>query len=195
MSVDAKKILRIGDIYAQAVFETAQEQQLLADVKSDLDSLAGVFEQVTEFKELLLSPYFTRKYKSVLLEKLFAGRFSQLTTNFLQVIARHNRLKFLPEIIGSFTRLWDQMHGLVPVSITVSQKLDDTRVKTLCDEISSALQRKIRLTDSIVDPSIIGGIIIHFADKVIDNTIRTRLVNAVQNVTSQEKRWTKFNEV
>ena len=195
MSTDTKKNLRIGDIYAQAVFESAQQENLLAEVKSDLDSLAGVFEQVTEFKELLLSPYFTRKYKAALLEKMFAGRFTQLSANFLQVIARHNRLKFLPEIIGSFTRLWDQMHGLVPVSITVSQKLDDLRIRSLCDEISSALERKVRLTQSIVDPSIIGGIIIHYGDKVIDNTIKTRLLNAVQTVTSKQKWETNFNEI
>ncbi len=195
MSADSKKNLRIGDIYAQAVFETAEEQQLPEVVKSDLEFLGSVFNEVADLKELLWSPYFTRQYKAVLLEKMFAGRFSQLTMNFLMVVARHNRLKFLPAIIAGFDRLWDQRHGLVPVQITVSQKLDDPRVKTLCSEISSALQRKIRLTDSIVDPSIIGGIIIHFADKVIDNTIRTRLVNAVQTLTSQEKRWTKFNEI
>ena len=195
MRADSKKNLRIGDIYAQAVFETAEEQQLPEVVKSDLDFLGSVFNEVADLKGLLWSPYFTRQYKAVLLEKMFAGKFSQLTMNFLMVVARHNRLKFLPAIIAGFDRLWDQRHGLVPVKITVSQKLDDPRVKTLCNEISSAIQRKIRLTDSIVDPSIIGGIIIHFADKVIDNTIRTRLVNAVQNVTSQEKRWTKFNEI
>jgi F-type H+-transporting ATPase subunit delta len=195
MRADTKKKLRIGDIYAQAVFETAQQEQLLADVKSDLDSLASVFNEVPEIKGLLLSPYFTRTYKAVLLEKLFAGKFSQLTTNFLLVVARHNRLKFLPEIIGSFTRLWDQLHGLVPVSITVSKKLDDSRVQNLCDEISSALERKVRLTQSIVDPSIIGGIIIHYGDKVVDNTIKTRLFNAVQTVTNKQKWEAKFNEI
>jgi F-type H+-transporting ATPase subunit delta len=195
MRADTKKNLRIGDIYAQAVFETARQEHTLADVKSDLDSLASVFKETPEIKGLLLSPFFTRKYKAELLEKLFAGRFSQLTTSFLLVVARHNRLKFLPNIIGSFTRLWDQLHGLVPVSITVSQKLDDSRIRNLCDEISSALQRKVRLTQSIVDPSIIGGIILHYGDKVVDNTIKTRLLNAVQTVTSRQKWETKFNEI
>jgi F-type H+-transporting ATPase subunit delta len=195
MRADTKQNLRIGDIYAQAVFESAQQENLLADVKSDLDSLASVFEEVSDLKELLLSPYFSRHYKAVLLEKLFVGKFSQLTTNFLLVVARHNRLKFLPQIIDSFTRLWDQLHGLVPVSITVSHKLDDSRIRNLCDEISSALERKVRFTQSIVDPSIIGGIIIHYGDKVIDNTIKTRLLNAVQTVTSKQKWETKFNEI
>ncbi|MGA2091862.1 MAG: ATP synthase F1 subunit delta [Sedimentisphaerales bacterium] len=195
MSAKSQKKLRIGDIYAQAVFETAQDQQMLGDVKSDLDSLGNVFNEATELKELLWSPYFTRQYKADLLEKLFAGKFSQLTMNFLMVVARHNRLKFLPEIIAGFSRLWDQRHGLVPVSITVSKNLDDLRIKKLCDEIASSLERKIRLTQSIVDPSIIGGIIIHYGDRVIDNTIRMRLLNAVQTITSQEKRWIKFDEV
>jgi F-type H+-transporting ATPase subunit delta len=195
MSSNNQKNLRISDIYAQAVFETAEERQLAEVLKSDMDFLRNIFDEVADLKEIMWSPYFTRQYKADLLEKMFAGKFSQLTMNFLMVVARHNRLKFLPAIIAGFDRLWDQRHGLVPVKITVSQKLDDPRVKTLCDEISSAIQRKIRLTDAIVDPSIIGGIIIHFADKVIDNTIRTRLVNAVQTITSQEKRWTKINEI
>ena len=43
MSAYSKKNLRTGDIYAQAVFETAEEQQLLEVVKSDLDFLGSVF--------------------------------------------------------------------------------------------------------------------------------------------------------
>jgi F-type H+-transporting ATPase subunit delta len=195
MSAGSKKNLRISDVYALAVFETAQEQQVLTDVKADLDSMADIFKQVPDLRELLWSPYFTRNYKAALLEKMFTGKFSQLTMNFLMVVARHNRLKVLPDIIAAFSRLWDQQHGLVPVSITVPNKLDSARIQKLCDEITDSLQRKIRLTDSIVDPSIIGGIIIHYGDKVIDNTIKTRLINAVQTVTSRQKWETTFNEV
>lgn len=195
MSANSKQNLQISDVYALALFETAQEQQVLVDVKADLDAMTDIFSQVADFRELLWSPYFSRNYKASLLEKMFAGKFSHLTMNFLLVVARHNRFKFLPGIIACFARLWDQLHGLVPVSITTSQKFDNPRLQKLCDEITSSLQRKIRITDSIVDPSIIGGIIIHYGDKVIDNTVKTRLVNAVQSVTSKQKWEANLNEI
>jgi F-type H+-transporting ATPase subunit delta len=114
--------------------------------------------------------------------------------NFMMVAAGHNRIRFMPEIVACFNRLWDKLRRVVPVKITVSQKLDEQRRRKLSDDIEALLEQKIRM-ESYVDPSIIGGIIIRYGDKVIDNTVRTRLSNAVKTTTSAEKRWTKLDEV
>jgi F-type H+-transporting ATPase subunit delta len=163
-------------------------------VKSDFDLLGDIFAKEEDLRELMWSPYFTRQYKTDLLLKAFSGTFSELTMNCMMVAARHNRVKFLPKIVACFDRLWDKYHGFLPVKITTSEKLDDKRIKKLSDDIASSLKRKIRI-ESSTDPSIIGGIVIRYGDKIIDNTIRTRLLNAVKTLTRKEKRWINFDEV
>ncbi|MGA2172098.1 MAG: ATP synthase F1 subunit delta [Sedimentisphaerales bacterium] len=194
MSAYNKTTNRIEEAYALAIFDIAVEQHLVDVVKSDLDSLGNIFAKEEDLSKLMWSPYFTRQYKTDLLLKAFSGTFSELTMNCMMIAAKHNRLKFLPEIVACFDRLWDEHHGFVPVKITTSEKLDDERIKKLSDDIASSLKRKIRI-ESSTDPSIIGGIVIRYGDKIIDNTIRTRLLNAVKTITSEEKRWINFDEV
>jgi F-type H+-transporting ATPase subunit delta len=159
-----------------------------------LDVLGDIFAEEEDLKKLMWSPYFTPQQKAVLLQRVFSGKFSELTMNFMMVATGHNRIRFMPEIVVCFNRLWDKLRRVVPVKITVSRELDEQRLRKLSDDIEALLEQKIRM-ESYVDPSIIGGIIIRYGDRVIDNTVRTRLSNAVKTTTSAEKRWMKFDEV
>jgi F-type H+-transporting ATPase subunit delta len=114
--------------------------------------------------------------------------------NFLMVLVRHNRIKFLPAIMDCYDRLWQNYKGYVQVMVTVPQVMDNDWICKIGNDIESALNQKISLKLSI-DPSVIGGIVIHYGNKVVDNTIRTRLLGTVKAVTSAEKLWMKTNEV
>lgn len=194
MRTDNKEIGHIVETYAQTIFDIAVETELSSVVDADLDSVRKTFAEEKDLTEMMASPYFTSQRKADLLQKVFSQFVSELTMNFMLVLVRHNRIKYLPEITACYDRIWGYYKGYVPVKVTVSQKMDNDWIDKLVDDISSTLKRKISLELSI-DPSIIGGIIIHYGDKVVDNTIRTRLVSAVQTVTSWEKRWMRTYEV
>jgi F-type H+-transporting ATPase subunit delta len=194
MRTDNKEVGHIVETYAQTIFDVANETQLSSVVDADLDSVRKTFAEEKDLMEMMASPYFTSQRKADLLQKVFSQFVSELTMNFMMVLVRHNRIKYLPEITACYDRIWGNYKGYVPVKVTVSQKMDNDWIDKLVDDISSTLKRKISLELSI-DPSIIGGIIIHYGDKVVDNTIRTRLVSAVQTVTSWEKRWMRTYEV
>jgi F-type H+-transporting ATPase subunit delta len=194
MSVKTKKSSRVGELYAQTLFDITLERQETTPTKEELESLQGVFAGEKEFWELLCSPYFTPVFKITLLEKVFSGRISQLTLDFLKVTVKHDRFRYLPDINTSFIKLWDKFHGTVAVKAVLSEKMDDGWQAQFSDELASILKRKITL-EVAMDPSIIGGIIIRYADKVVDNTVRTRLQNLVSSITSTNKRWMKQNEI
>jgi F-type H+-transporting ATPase subunit delta len=100
----------------------------------------------------------------------------------------------LPDINACFANLWDSYHGCLPVKVTIGEKMADGWGAKFSDEIASILKRKINL-EVVVNPSIIGGIIIRYADKVVDNSVRIRLQNLVSSITSANKRWIKQNEI
>jgi F-type H+-transporting ATPase subunit delta len=194
MNVNSKTGGRVGELYAQTLFDITVERQVAAETKSELGALQDVFAEEKDFWELMCSPYFTPAYKTGLLQKVFSGRLSGLTLDFLMVTVKHNRIRYLPEINACFDRIWDSYHGCLPVKVTVSGKMADGWGTKFSDEMASILKRKINL-EVVVDPLIIGGIIIRYADKVVDNTVRTRLQNLVSSITSANKRWVKPNEI
>ncbi len=194
MSSGSKAISRIVETYAQAIFDIAVQTQLASVVNADLDTLGKIFTEEKDLRDLTASPYFTSQQKADLLMRVFSQVMSDLTMNFLMVLVRHNRIKLLPEIRVCYDRIWENYKGYVPVKVTTSQRMDNDWIDKLADDISSAMNRKILLELSI-DPSIIGGVVIRYADKVVDNTVRTRLLNLVRMITSAEKRWMKIDEI
>jgi len=66
--------------------------------------------------------------------------------------------------------------------------------KKLSENIAGAVKNKVKLQVD-VNPSIMGGIIIRCGDRVIDNSIRSRLRRAVKIIMSRPKMQEKIDEV
>jgi len=178
--------IRLREIYAQSLFELAERQQSVDTVKSDLDILSGVIGQEKDFIKLLDSPYFSTDYKEQLVRSLLSGVAASLTLEFLMVVIRHGRARFLSDIIVRYGELWDAYHGYYHVKVTVPNPLEDGQVKKLSDDIAAAMNSNVKL-EVAVEPEIIGGAIIRCGEKVIDNSIRNRIDVAVKTVMSQIK--------
>jgi F-type H+-transporting ATPase subunit delta len=73
------------------------------------------------------------------------------------------------------------------VKVTVSKPLNEGEVERLSADIASAINKKVKL-ELAVDPSIIGGITIRYGDKMVDNTVRSRLQQAVKTIIEQGRR-------
>jgi len=177
----------IGEIYAQTLFDLAGSESIIDVVKSDVESILGVALQEDDFMKFMISPYFPTDYKKDVAAKMFSGRLNELTMNFLMVVIKNGRMKYLSSILQRYNCLWEESHGYCPVNVTVSQQLNGIEIEKLSADISSAINKKVRL-DVYVDPSVLGGIIIRCGEKHIDNTVRTRLSLMVRTITDRSQR-------
>jgi F-type H+-transporting ATPase subunit delta len=186
--------IRLGGIYAQALFELAERSKMLDSVKDDLDAVRNVSIEVRDFGALMVSPYFSTEYKGQIIQKMFGGKLSDLTMNFLMVAVRHNRMVFLAQIIDKFNELREIGQGYRIVEVTVTEPMSKEEAKRFSTDMAGALKSKVKLQVS-VNPSIIGGTIIRYDGKVIDNSIRGRLRQAVATIMSSQRRQEKVDEV
>jgi len=186
--------IRLGGIYAQALFELAERSKMLDSVKDDLDAVRNVSIEVRDFGALMESPYFSTEHKGQIIQKMFGGKLSDLTINFLMVAVRHNRMMFLAQIIDKFNELREIGQGYRIVEVTVTEPMSKEEAKRFSTDMAGALKSKVKLQVS-VNPSIIGGIIIRCDGKVIDNSIRGRLRQAVGTIMSSQRRQEKIDEV
>lgn len=194
--------VHLADIYARALFELARQahgglaerSKAVNAIKDDLDIVQDISVQEENFGALMTSPYFAPEHKQQILLKIFSGKLSDLTVDFLRVVIRHDRMIFLPRIISRFGELWEAHHGYKIVQVTVSKAMNDQQTGELSTNIANAMNSKVKLQIGI-NPSIMGGIIIRYGDRVIDNSIRGRLRRAVNIIMSKQEKQEKINEV
>jgi F-type H+-transporting ATPase subunit delta len=186
--------IRLAEIYSQALFGLARDSDAIEEVKDNLDALESVLTEVPDFAVLMASPYFTEQFKQQLIQKVISGRMNELTFNFLKVVVEHERMAFLSQIIARFKELWDNLHGRAVIRIIVSEPISDEELRKLSEDISAAMKKPADI-EMAVNPEIIGGAIINYEDKIIDNSIKGRLHRAVAAVTNPAKRGLEINEI
>ncbi len=178
--------IRLGENYANTLFELARENQVIDAVKEDLETIAGIIKQESDLVRFLTSPYFSRESKEQLVTKMLSARIAELTMNFLMVLIRHNRVVLLPRIIPRYGQLWDLAHRCYPVKVTVSHPLEPGQAEELAAAIGAAISGQVRL-ELAVNPDILGGAVIRCGDRVIDNSVHNRLRTAVKTILNQVK--------
>jgi F-type H+-transporting ATPase subunit delta len=119
------------------------------------------------------SPYFSAAEKKAGLERAVTDPSPELD-NFLQALIERHRMPAIFRIRTEFDALWDEARKLLPVQIVSAVALDDQTTQSLVDRIGSQVDRHIELS-SVVDPDIIGGIVLRVGNVIMDASIRARL--------------------
>src|SRR5205814_5680117 len=116
----------LAERYAAALFDLADQRHALDAVAGDLRELRTMLLESGDLMRLLRSPVLSRaeqgKAVAALAER---AQLSQLTRDFLGVVARNRRLFAAPAMIEAYLRQLAERHGEVTAEVTVAQPLDD----------------------------------------------------------------------
>lgn len=183
--INSNLLYNVGEIYGEVLFKLAGQREDIESVKADFDGIEKFIVFEGDFIAVLSSPYLSIEHKSKLVENLFTGRVCELTMNFLLTAGSHNRLSALPHIIKKFNRLYRQLKGHKDIWMTVSHALDTEEKEAVRASLAAALKTENITLEFNVEPEILGGTIIRYAGKMIDNSVRTRLLRAVDTIIAQ----------
>lgn len=177
----------LADIYARSLMDLARQSGLVEAVAADLDAISTLLSRNPDFEAFLASPYFAEQAKRELIRKILTGRLQPLTLNFLFVMIDHNRGRLLPEIIGRYRQLYRVYQGYQTVEVTTAQPMSPEQIETLSQELAAAMNTKIDL-DVHVDPTLLGGLVIRYGDKMVDNSVKGRLTRTIHQLRNPLKR-------
>jgi F-type H+-transporting ATPase subunit delta len=166
---------RVAKIYAQAVVEAADAAGCRREVLAELGTLArGVLPQVPEAAAVFASPKVPAEEKARIIDRLTAGRMTATTVNALHVLARHGRLGLLNAVVEAAERLADERDGRKQATFTTAMPLDSAEQARIVAETEKALSAS--LTPAfVVDPTIIGGLVVRVGDTIYDQSVATGL--------------------
>lgn len=175
----------VGDLYAQALLELADESGQTDAIAGQVADLAQLLRDEPDLRTLIETPAIKDADRGGVVQRVFEGRIADPLYKLLQVMNRKGRLGELPALTASFKKLLDQRNGVVPVDAWVAQAMDADTVQRVKSEIGQALGGKMIELEQHVDESLIGGLKVKIGDTLIDasvatqlRTIRTKLIEA-----------------
>jgi len=172
--------LTLARPYAEAVFKLAQEENELAGWSALLQGLAQAAAD-DRMRDIFTNPEYTDDAVFELVSDIF-GKIDAKEKNFIRVLIENNRLALSPEIFSLFAARRAQVESSQDVEVTSAFKLDASQEKSLASMLEKKLGKKINLTSS-VDESLIGGVVIHAGDLVIDGSVKGHLSDLASQLT------------
>jgi F-type H+-transporting ATPase subunit delta len=165
----------LANRYARALFQVPSKEACLHEVRADVASLGEVWKDNPEFTLLLLNPRLTKAKVTGMLDALLEKMKAHVVSKqFIHLLLEKDRLNILPALVPSFEKLWRDHEGEIEVIVTTAVPVSDP----LQAEIKSYLSNKSGkkpIVEWKYDPSILGGIIIQWPDKVFDGSLARKL--------------------
>jgi F-type H+-transporting ATPase subunit delta len=165
---------RIANRYSKALFELALENNIVEEVRSDLEMIHKVCSDNPDFAQLLNNPLIEEKTRSAIFKELFEVNVNPLCYRFLQLLSRKRRSGFLLEMIDKYLERVLDHQGVLSCLLISSQQVEVDQVDKIKNRIEEMTAKTVVFRYRI-DPSVIGGFIVKIKDTVIDLSIKTQL--------------------
>jgi len=172
---DDFRTTEVGERYAQALFDLADETGVLDAVRADLKSLRAAWAESADLRRLATSPVIGAEDQgrgmAAIADK---AKFNAVTRNFIGLLAQNGRARDLPAVIAGFEALYAAKTGVVAADIVSAQALTAAQLKTIQTTLRTALGKDPELTTR-VDPAILGGLKVKVGSKLFDASLKTKL--------------------
>ena len=95
--------------------------------------------------------------------------------NFSEIVKKNNALSMIDNILDEFSRIWNKENGIIEAKVTSARDLDKTNRKSIIEYIKKATKAKDVVLDETVDKKVLGGVILKYGDKIVDDSLLGRV--------------------
>lgn len=165
----------VSKVYGDALFAAAQDKGSLDAIYEEALELRSIFREHSDLVQLLNHPQIVKEEKIQVMENVFSGRVREEMMGFLATIVDKGRQNDIPAIFDYFIETVREYKKIGTAYVTSAVNLSE-RQKAQVKERLLATTRYVEFDiNYIVDPSLIGGMVIRIGDRVVDSSIKTQL--------------------
>ena len=166
--------LAVARVYAEAFLNAAASVGVQDTLEEFASFLEDVLEKYPEFESILLSGIINRDQKIAVIDRVVKPFGSEMLTNFLRVLARHDRLDLLPQILNEARLKFEISTGKQCVQLTSAVELSPETLNQIQQSLDKSLSFE-PILETRVDSSLLGGVVIQIGDTVYDSSLSTRM--------------------
>jgi F-type H+-transporting ATPase subunit delta len=162
---------------AEAVFARAEADGKLDDVEDELFRFARLVEREHGLRLALADPVLPTDRKLAVIDELLGRRATDATVRLVRQVVQAPRGRLVERAVDELARAAAAFRGRVVAVVTTAVALDEQRQARLAAALERMQGRPVRL-QVVVDPSMMGGVIVRIGDEIIDGSVRRQLVRA-----------------
>ena len=165
----------ISNIYGEALFELAVEEEKTDAMLEEIDGIKNVFLENPEYIKFLNHPRISAEEKIKTTETIFAGRIDKQLVGFLSIIITKGRCESLMEILDYFLDRIKEFKGIGVAYVTTPFELPKEKKEAICKKLLATTSFKEMEMHYAINPALLGGMQIRIGDRVVDSSIQTKL--------------------
>lgn len=160
--------------YAEAIVGVADAEGMLDRVSDELFRFARAMGAHPELRDRLTDPSIAIPDKLGIISELLANRMHPQTLAALLYVIQAGRARLLAEIADAVVQRVAEARDRAVAEVRTAAPLDDDRRRRLAKAIEDATGKKIDMK-VVVDPDLLGGVVVRIGDTVIDGSVARRL--------------------
>src|ERR1700710_724836 len=162
--------LTVASRYAKSLIDLAQEQNIVEDIRNDMDLFLHTLKASPELKAVLANPIVSHSKKIKILDEVFGGKVNKVSIAFFKLMVNKGRGEVVYFTAGEFINLYDIKEHIIKATVVSATALSEENKKKMVADIQTATGCTVKLTAK-VDPSLIGGFVLTVGDRQVDTSI------------------------
>lgn len=156
--------------YAKAIIETATDTRAVRD---ELVAVSGTLRSNPELLAALSNPGVPAANKKAIFAALFQGLSMPLPRLF-DMLIDGARIEIIHEIVRRYRDEWNARNNVHAAKVITAIALDDEAAARVKKAIEVAVSGTVEM-DTLVDPSLVGGLKVEVDGHMFDGTVKARL--------------------
>ena len=171
----------LGDVIEQLAVEAeasvANQNNELDRLEEEIFQFSRIVASDLELRQILNSAKYSGEGKRVLVAKLLASKVSPSTSRLLASLVSGMRGRSIERTIAFYASAAAARKMRVIAHVKSAVELSQAQKDKFASSLSGKIGQPVRLNVEL-DPKVLGGLSIRFADELIDATIVNRLADA-----------------
>ena len=167
--------LTSAERYSLALYELANESNLLKQIESQSLSILDLIDSSEDFSNLIKDPTNSQEDLIKIINNISNNnKFENLFKNFLSFLIIKRRFFYVDQILKSFIETCSKKRGELKAELKSAKELSNDEISKITDELTQNFSSKIKLNYKY-DKSLIGGLVVQVGSTMVDTSIKNKL--------------------
>ncbi|MDO8848131.1 MAG: ATP synthase F1 subunit delta [Coriobacteriia bacterium] len=171
------------ETHARVLFELATLADVVDAVDADLASVAKAVRGHVDLHQTLRDTGLPAEKKRDIMRDIFGESVTPEALAIVTLMVERGLTDSLGDLARVFSETAEARRGVVVADVTTAIELDEALRAKLVKQLSEATGRPVTLRER-VDASVLGGIRINIAGRVLDGTVASQLDGVRQALTN-----------
>ncbi|WP_343246423.1 ATP synthase F1 subunit delta [Diplocloster hominis] len=163
--------------YGNALFELAVEESKVDQLNEEAEAVLQVLKSEAGLSKLMDHPKIVKEEKNKILESIFKGRVSDDMVGFLLLLLKKDHYAEVIPTIEYFLAEVKEYKKIGIAYVTTAVELSQAQKKAVEAKLLTTTGYLTFEMHFCVDAALIGGMIIRVGDRVVDSSVRSKLMD------------------